>query len=222
MLVLVALRDLVNDSLVQFSEFLSGSSNIAYKINSPTEIYVKVVSDGKTPSTHLADQKRRAKLSDWVRLDLSVGNSSITSPAVNNANSPLISMLSTARDAASGSEFVMRKSFAVFCVDIVLKEGKLIFSTSPDDYETLLLELFNNAIDSAAGIPQLEQKILSHLVWASSPVLEGVHKMEPQGIVIYNIIMLAVECREKIRTVIRSAAQYLHTYLRVYTEVMLL
>lgn len=171
----MALRDLVNNSMKEYLNFLSASDNLVYRVVSPTEIYVRE----RTPNATAIITITARRLSEWCSVDLVFGNSSISTMASNNIASPTVSMVAVKCNV--DASFCKRQSFSIFCVDIQVKDGALCYSTSASEMEQIVIDLFDNAIDSVRDIPQVEQMVMAHLVWASSPVLDSVHKMEEHG-----------------------------------------
>jgi len=66
---------------------------------------------------------------------------------------------------AEASEANKPRDFALFNVDLVLKEGVVQYTTAPALFQSVPLALFDKALLSLQDIPQLETHVMEHLFW---------------------------------------------------------
>ncbi|KNC54636.1 dynein heavy chain 2 [Thecamonas trahens ATCC 50062] len=69
--------------------------------------------------------------------------------------------------------------YPLFAVDLVVRDGQLVYSTKPSAFEEVPILLFERAISLIQDLPQLEPEVLQELFWATKPVLESVSRHDP-------------------------------------------
>lgn len=81
------------------------------------------------------------------------------------------------------------RDFALFNVDLVLKDGVIQYTTSPSMFQTVPLTIFDKALVTLHDIPQLETHVMEHLFWyGNESKLVSVQREEPHVTVIYESI----------------------------------
>ncbi|XP_070580015.1 dynein axonemal heavy chain 1-like isoform X2 [Ptychodera flava] len=100
------------------------------------------------------------------------------------------------------------KKNPLFLVDLVLDKEGSHYSTNLNSFETILIGLFDNAINKTQTVPQLEKYVLEDIFWADTPLLESVGEHEPP----------VEELRETIRNAIKKSLNPMKAYARAYEK----
>ncbi|KAJ3395883.1 Dynein heavy chain 1, axonemal [Lobulomyces angularis] len=96
----------------------------------------------------------------------------------------------------------------LFQIDLVCRNGVVMYNTDLSTYENVLLSLFEKAFTVVEGLPQLEPIVLDQMFWATKPMLQIPHQKEP----------INRNFREKIRQAIRDGIGPLEEYVRQYDK----
>ncbi|XP_029774824.1 dynein heavy chain 1, axonemal isoform X2 [Suricata suricatta] len=96
----------------------------------------------------------------------------------------------------------------LFIVDLMLDSSGVHYSTSPEQFETSLLNLFDKGILATHAVPQLEKLVMEDLFISGNPLLESVGLHEP----------LVEELRAAVANAIRKAMIPLQAYAREYQK----
>ena len=96
----------------------------------------------------------------------------------------------------------------IFALDLVFRNGKVVYNTDPRVFENVLVSILEKGISSADGLPDLEPAVLDRIFWVSKPMLETVNVQEPA---ITQVI-------QKIRSCFRDSLSSLEKYLRQYDK----
>ncbi|XP_052808511.1 dynein axonemal heavy chain 1-like isoform X3 [Mya arenaria] len=97
---------------------------------------------------------------------------------------------------------------ALFLVDLQLDQQGVHYSTNLNNFETVLVGLFDKGIQATQSVPQLEKRILENIFWSGEPLLESVGEHEPH----------VEELRESIRRAIRKALIPMKAYAQEYEK----
>ncbi|XP_032448113.1 dynein heavy chain 1, axonemal [Lynx canadensis] len=122
------------------------------------------------------------------------------------------SVLDCADDMVWGEDFINspyrpRKN-PLFIVDLVLDSSGVHYSTSLEQFETSLLNLFDKGILATHTVPQLEKLVMEDIFISGDPLLESVGLHEP----------LVEELRAVIANAVRKAMIPLQAYAREYQK----
>uniref|UniRef100_A0A8C5QQJ6 Dynein axonemal heavy chain 1 n=1 Tax=Leptobrachium leishanense TaxID=445787 RepID=A0A8C5QQJ6_9ANUR len=122
------------------------------------------------------------------------------------------SVLSCTEDMKWGGDLVNspykpRKN-PIFLLDLVLDGSGVHFSTPLENFELVIMTLFDKGILSTHSIPQLEKFVLEKLFISGTPLLESVGLHEPP----------VEELRTSIRTAIQKALIPLQAYAKQYEK----
>ncbi|XP_078000357.1 dynein axonemal heavy chain 1-like isoform X2 [Glandiceps talaboti] len=98
------------------------------------------------------------------------------------------------------------KKNPLFLVDLVLDKEGSHYSTHLNNFESVLIGLFDSAIGKTQSVPQLEKFVLEDIFWADTPLLESVGEHEPP----------VEELRETIRNAIKKSLNPMKAYARAY------
>ena len=101
----------------------------------------------------------------------------------------------------------------LFALDLVERDGAFSYSTSPEQFEKIILDLFDNAIKCTDEIPQVEKFVMTQYFWkrdGDGPFLETVRKDEER----------VCALRERVRSAIRKSLAPLQDYLHTYNELL--
>jgi dynein heavy chain len=72
--------------------------------------------------------------------------------------------------------------FALFTVDLVVREGKITYTTNPNDYSKIVLGNFDKSLSLLHNIGQLEILVMEQLFWfGNESKVMSVQKHEPLG-----------------------------------------
>ncbi|XP_049589438.1 dynein axonemal heavy chain 1 [Syngnathus scovelli] len=100
------------------------------------------------------------------------------------------------------------KNKPLFLVDLILNETGVHYSTSLENFEETIINLFNEGILVTHNIPMLDKFLMKKLLFGDEPVLESVHLCEPK----------VSQLREKICTALKKAVIPLKAYAAEYTK----
>ncbi|XP_053075250.1 dynein axonemal heavy chain 1 isoform X4 [Acinonyx jubatus] len=122
------------------------------------------------------------------------------------------SVLGCADDMVWGEDFINspyrpRKN-PLFIVDLVLDSSGVHYSTSLEQFETSLLNLFDKGILATHTVPQLEKLVMEDIFISGNPLLESVGLHEP----------LVEELRAVIANAVRKAMIPLQAYAGEYQK----
>ncbi|XP_063282706.1 dynein axonemal heavy chain 1 [Pelobates fuscus] len=122
------------------------------------------------------------------------------------------SILSCAENLEWGGDLVNspykpRKN-PIFLLDLVLDSAGVHFSTPLENFEVVLMTLFDKGIIATHSIPQLEKFVLENLFISGTPLLESVGLHEPP----------VEEMRKNIHTAIQKAMIPLKAYAKEYEK----
>ncbi|XP_076467002.1 dynein axonemal heavy chain 1-like [Babylonia areolata] len=104
------------------------------------------------------------------------------------------------------------KKHPLFMLDLTLELDHVDFSTKLEEFETSVINLFDNAINATQTVPQLEKFVMQDVFWSGTPLLESVGRMEPE------VVMMREALRRSILTSyipIRAYAKRFEVYLPV-------
>jgi hypothetical protein len=186
-----SLRFLIEDSLNKYQKFLYTASK--YKVTVTDTSEVKVVT---------LDSEEREE-----------DGAASKDPTGNNTAEDESAAAATKEDKASSvsSDGVegRARDFALFSVDLVLKEGVVQYTTSPTMFQTVPLAIFDKALLTLHDIPQLETSVMEHLFWyGNESKLVSVQREEPHVTVIY----------DSITAKLTSAVQPMQEYLDKFSK----
>lgn len=91
-------------------------------------------------------------------------------------------------------------------IDVSTQE--LSFSTPTGPFENAVLGLFDQAMASTAGLPDIEPQLMQHLFWVGTPVLETVEAGET----------VVCAMRKRVRHCIQTSVTPLLAYLDLYKQ----
>ncbi|XP_061731227.1 dynein axonemal heavy chain 1 [Nerophis ophidion] len=100
------------------------------------------------------------------------------------------------------------KNKPLFQVDLLLNETGVHYSTPLENFETCILNLFNEGILVTHNIPMLDKFLMKRLLFGDEPVLESVNLCEPK----------VKELREKICIALKKAIIPLKAYAAEYAK----
>ncbi|CUG87383.1 dynein heavy chain, putative [Bodo saltans] len=101
----------------------------------------------------------------------------------------------------------------LFTLDLVERDGGFSYSTSPEEFEEIIINLFDAAIKCTEAIPQVEKYVMSQYFWkrdGDGPFLETVRKEEER------VCLL----RDRVRDTVRASLEPLHEYVKMYDELL--
>ncbi|KXS21750.1 hypothetical protein M427DRAFT_107149 [Gonapodya prolifera JEL478] len=98
----------------------------------------------------------------------------------------------------------------VFQVDLVFRNGRVQYNTDLNLFERAALSVFDKALTTLDGLPQLEPLVMDSMFWATKPVLETVRESEPA----------VSRLRASVRTAVKESLLPLEAYLRQYDKHM--
>ncbi|KAL6111885.1 dnah1 [Pungitius sinensis] len=122
------------------------------------------------------------------------------------------SVLTCPQDLAWGNDLITSpykpKKNPVFMVDLVLNETGVHYSTSPENFETSIINLFDKAILATHNVPQPDKWVMRELLMDPNQMLSSINLCEPE----------VVELREKVRNALVQAAIPLRAYAAEYEK----
>ena len=97
----------------------------------------------------------------------------------------------------------------LFALELVMTDdGKFAYNTKLEKFESTVVKLFENALESLHNIPQLEPSIMADMQWTSIPTMMAVHLGEPK----------VQEVRATLVADLAHACDNLRKYLALYDE----
>uniref|UniRef100_A0A8C9ZPR8 Dynein axonemal heavy chain 1 n=1 Tax=Sander lucioperca TaxID=283035 RepID=A0A8C9ZPR8_SANLU len=122
------------------------------------------------------------------------------------------SVLTCPPDLAWGDDLITSpykpKKNPLFLVDLVLDQTGVHYSTPLENFETSIVNLFDNAILATYNVPQLDKFVMKNLFIGGDPLLESVNLYEPK----------VTELRGKVRNALIQAAIPLRAYAAEYEK----
>ncbi|KAM8915859.1 dynein axonemal heavy chain 1-like [Spinachia spinachia] len=122
------------------------------------------------------------------------------------------SVLTCPQDLAWGNNLITSpykpKKNPVLMVDLVLNETGVHYNTSPENFETSIMNLFDKAILATHNVPQPDKLVMSELFMEPNQMLKSINLCEPE----------VVELREKVRNALVQAAIPLRAYAAEYEK----
>ncbi|KAL7746739.1 hypothetical protein RI367_007902 [Sorochytrium milnesiophthora] len=94
----------------------------------------------------------------------------------------------------------------LFHVDLVFRNGKVMYDTDWKVFEAGALSVFDKALSTTENLPDLEPSVMDQLFWATKPVLASVHTSEP----------FVSACRQRICEAFKAAVVPLQSYLDLF------
>ncbi|XP_054640454.1 dynein axonemal heavy chain 1 isoform X2 [Dunckerocampus dactyliophorus] len=85
------------------------------------------------------------------------------------------------------------KNKPLFQVDLILSETGVHYSTPLENFETCILNLFNEGILATHNIPMLDKFLMTCLLFGDEPVLESVNLCEPKVTKLRGMICMALK-----------------------------
>ena len=107
-----------------------------------------------------------------------------------------------------GSSGLVTHKYPLFTVDLVVRDGILVYSTKPSAFEEVPILVFERAIGLLQDLPQLEPEVLQELFWATKPILESISRHDP----------IVLRLRSTIVGALARATAPLDQYLAQYDE----
>eukprot|EP00842_Homolaphlyctis_polyrhiza_P000689 jgi/Hompol1/1620/HPOL_005663-RA len=96
----------------------------------------------------------------------------------------------------------------LFMIDLVFKAGRLQYTTDLALFESVLVNIFEKAINTPENLPQLEPLVLDQMFWAAKPTLQTVHVKEAA----------VRRCRQNLINAIRDGIAPLEQYLTFFSR----
>lgn len=96
----------------------------------------------------------------------------------------------------------------LFQIDLLYRNGAIVYSTDLTVYEQTLLSIFDKAVSAVEGLPQLEPIVLDQMFWATKPNLQTPHPKEK----------VLQDVRAELKTAIRKGIAPLHEYLQQFDK----
>ncbi|XP_028430624.1 dynein heavy chain 1, axonemal isoform X1 [Perca flavescens] len=122
------------------------------------------------------------------------------------------SVLTCPPDLAWGDDLITSpykpKKNPLFLVDLVLDQTGVHYSTPLENFETSIVNLFDNAVLATYNVPQLDKFVMKNLFIGGDPLLESVNLFEPK----------VTELRGKVRNALIQAAIPLRAYAAEYEK----
>ncbi len=100
------------------------------------------------------------------------------------------------------------RKWSMLLIELGVLNGKVSPTYSLDHIQELPAILFDNAITSLAGMPQLDPLILTDMFWSYKPMLEVVNKQEPK----------VIGWRDRISGCMQRAMDQLREYVKIFDE----
>jgi dynein heavy chain len=101
----------------------------------------------------------------------------------------------------------------LFTLELIERHGEFSYSTSLGDFEAIIIDLFDAAIDATRAIPQVEKYVMTQYFWKSDgqgPFLDTVKKEEER----------VCALRDRVRSCLQSSLAPLQEYLGTYQELL--
>ena len=134
--------------------------------------------------------------------------------AITAVTSQKITILSTNCVKITNSAKPMDKEYIpkkpLFAVDLMYKMGKLYYNLDFENFESVLVALFEKACTVTENLPQLESLVIDQIFWAQKSILQGVHSNEKS----------VKKCLRKLQHAIKEGLLPLNAYLKHYERHM--
>jgi dynein heavy chain len=134
--------------------------------------------------------------------------------AITAVTSQKITILSTNCVKITNSAKPMDKEYIpkkpLFAVDLLYKMGKLYYNLDFENFEGVLVALFEKACTVTENLPQLESLVIDQIFWAQKAILQGVHSNEKS----------VKKCLRKLQHAIKEGLLPLNAYLKHYERHM--
>lgn len=99
--------------------------------------------------------------------------------ALNDVVTEPLDGASPAAAAASGPQLVSRIP-PLFLIEMEIEDGRIVYQTPLSKVQPVVGAVFDHALASVQGIPQLEPQVMENLFWSSQPTFQTPHPMEEQ------------------------------------------
>ncbi|TPX58491.1 hypothetical protein PhCBS80983_g03079 [Powellomyces hirtus] len=139
-------------------------------------------------------------LSDYIRLITSISNQKVMIAGTNDVK------IAEGRGHAksSGSDSGPRRP--LFAVDLLFRNGTLHYNLDFSHFETVLLSIFDKALTTVEGLPELEPLVLDQMFWAAKPTLQIPHTRDPA----------IMRLRQRLVQGLKSGIAPLEAYIKQY------
>lgn len=104
------------------------------------------------------------------------------------------------------NSYIKPKRNPVFLIDLIIDKDGPKYNTPYENFENVLCNLFEKAIQSTLNVPQMEKYVMEDIFWSGTPLLESVGKQEPH----------ILELKKTIIHMINLALIPLRAYAKVY------
>lgn len=216
-----ALRFLVEDSLRRYKAFLGAAAKFKVDVRETNEVSVGLLDEATIArGDKQAQDAAREAAAELARENAiyegAEGGEAASLTSASSSGSAAAGLHAAAAAAEDPSQGLRPRDFALFTVDLILKDGVVQYTTSPAMFHSVPLALFDKALASLQDISQLEVHVMEHLFWAGNESkLVSVQREEAHVATIYQQLSLRLQMATK------PMSEYLEKFSK-YTEFLAL
>ncbi|KAJ3159379.1 Dynein heavy chain 1, axonemal [Geranomyces michiganensis] len=137
-------------------------------------------------------------LGDYIRLISSISNQKVTIAGTNDIK------ITEGRGSSKVSDVGPRRP--LFSVDLMFKNGSLYYNLDFDHFQSVLMSIFDKALTTVEGLPELEPLVLDQMFWAARPTLQIPHARDPA----------IMRLRQRLSQALKNGIAPLHSYIKQY------